>query len=147
MIFGTVLAVAVIANLAVTIPLLNYLLFNVIEGGSKALQESRSMSNAMRITVIIVMTIFGVCIPFFNEMLGIVSAVVIVIGNLVIPSVFKMKFNSMESKGCTASLPQIVTLLIAVVLSASGLIAIMKSLQDKVAANPEELNPIASFWK
>merc|ERR1719352_1768744 len=99
MVFGTILACAVIANLAVTIPLLNYLLFNVIESGSKALQDSRTMSNAMRFSVIIVMTIFGVCIPFFNEMLGIVSAVVIVMGNIVIPCVFKLKLNSKEAKG------------------------------------------------
>jgi amino acid permease len=76
---GYILSGAVVANLAVTMPILLYCLFTGVESGYPPDDPMPAHLNiAMRVGTVVVCTLVGLTVPFFLQVVGIMSAALVV---------------------------------------------------------------------
>jgi len=82
---GYVLSTAVVANLAVTLPIVLYCVFNVIEGQVALLQSSRTTNLAMRMGVVLGAVSVAVFVPHFLAILGVISTALLTMLQIFLP--------------------------------------------------------------
>jgi len=82
---GYVLSTAVVANLMVTIPIVLYCVFCTVESQSEVLRDSYSANLAMRITVVLGSVSIALFVPFFIEILAVISTALLVGLQILLP--------------------------------------------------------------
>jgi len=149
-IFGYFLAGAVVANLLVTIPIVLYCLFTGIEANYPKDQPMDPVTNTMmRVGVVTFCACVGLFVPFFLQVVGIISAL------LVVPVVFFLPlllgWKAAEDAGEPYSLPRkaftIAALLLGVACLIIGAYESITDLQKAMHKDPDASNPFNNFWK
>merc|ERR1712118_565341 len=79
MLFGKVLAVAVVCNLFVTIPLYLTIIFVDVESRVQLLQNHAPSNAAFRVALVLALTLTAFMIPHFLEMMSVLASVFTVI--------------------------------------------------------------------
>jgi len=144
--WGIALAIAVIMNIMVTIPIVLYCLFTGIESLYPKNQPMSTMAGAtMRVSVVVVTGSIALFVPFFLEVLGIISAVLVVPAVFVFPICFGWKAATLcgEPHGPLRILLNLFGLLLASALFVIGLIEAVRALSDEIAKNPDAANPFS----
>merc|ERR1719464_2565352 len=82
---GYILSFAVVSNLMVTIPVVMYCVFRVMESQHEKLMASRAVNGAMRIAALLVAVSLAVFVPFFIEVLSLISTAILVTLQIFLP--------------------------------------------------------------
>jgi len=133
MAWGYLIGSSVVVNLAVTLPLICYVLFQSVERAVPAFQESRMKSYLMRIVTLVTLTGLGMSIPYFMAMLGLVSSVMVVLIGLAMPPVLALKLDAIE--GHKMDYRYVVLVMLSVFLMTLGLNDAIEGLLAKIAEN------------
>lgn len=96
---GYVLSTAVIANLTVTVPIVLYCVFRTLESEHAQLQSSQTASCCMRLAVVLLAVSVAVFVPFFVEILAVLSTALLITLQILLPSVVTL---SLSRKGAVS---------------------------------------------
>lgn len=148
--FGYFLAVAVVANLCVTIPIVLYCCFTGIEASySKDKPMDATKSAVMRVGVVLFCTSVGLFVPFFLQVVSILSAALVVPIVFFLPLAFGWK--SAKDSGVPYDTPRIVfdsfLLLVGVACFVIGLYSSIDDLMQAMERDAAAANPFANFFK
>eukprot|EP00928_Gymnodinium_smaydae_P052041 TRINITY_DN3577_c0_g1_i4.p1 TRINITY_DN3577_c0_g1~~TRINITY_DN3577_c0_g1_i4.p1 ORF type:complete len:464 (+),score=102.52 TRINITY_DN3577_c0_g1_i4:97-1488(+) len=148
-VFGYALAVAVVCNLMVTIPLVLFCLFSGIEAGYPVDEPMDKTANTiMRVGAVLLCMLVGLFVPFFLQVLSIMCAGLFIPIAFFLPTVFGYKANADGGRPYDwkhVSVACFVCIL-GVLLCLAGLSDGFSDLIKEMEEHPETANPIANFW-
>merc|ERR1719316_1649148 len=98
MVWGKILACAVVSNLIVSIPLVANILYVTMENKYEAIRESWTKNVVCRECLVAAMAVAAILCPFFSEMLGLISAVLVVMLGMILPMFFVLKLDADEGE-------------------------------------------------
>eukprot|EP00405_Crypthecodinium_cohnii_P043237 CAMPEP_0206568668 /NCGR_PEP_ID=MMETSP0325_2-20121206/25965_1 /ASSEMBLY_ACC=CAM_ASM_000347 /TAXON_ID=2866 /ORGANISM="Crypthecodinium cohnii, Strain Seligo" /LENGTH=527 /DNA_ID=CAMNT_0054072081 /DNA_START=58 /DNA_END=1641 /DNA_ORIENTATION=- len=101
---GYILSIAVVTNLAVTIPIVLYCVIFTMESQFATLKTSRFANLTMRLGVVLGSVAIALFVPFFIEILGVISTVLLVSIQILLPCIIswslsregKSRFGALE---------------------------------------------------
>mmetsp|Transcript_59085 Transcript_59085/g.183203 ORF Transcript_59085/g.183203 Transcript_59085/m.183203 type:complete len:510 (-) Transcript_59085:66-1595(-) len=82
---GYVLSLAVVSNLMVTIPVVLYCVFKVLEAQCGQLLSSHAVNGTMRLSVVLGAVSLAVYVPYFVEVLAVIATVLLVNQQIFVP--------------------------------------------------------------
>lgn len=146
---GYLLAGAVIVNLLVTIPIVLYCFFSGIESMyTSAEPMGQTLNTALRVIVPIGCAIVALCIPFFLQVVQILSTGILVPLAFGFPVIFswKMAKDSGSPQGPYTVAFGVFTLILGALVFVIGLIDAFADLSNVIEKYPEQADLFGNFW-
>jgi len=146
---GYVLSGAIVINLLMTMPIVQYCFFSGIESRYPKEQPMGGVPSAiMRFSLVLFAGAIGVFVPFFLEVVGILSACLLVPLVMVFPICFSWKVaqDCGEPHSGLRLVLDVLGLCLAAALCVIGLTEAIVGLQHQMAKNPGAANPFVNFF-
>eukprot|EP00405_Crypthecodinium_cohnii_P035823 CAMPEP_0206534796 /NCGR_PEP_ID=MMETSP0325_2-20121206/5752_1 /ASSEMBLY_ACC=CAM_ASM_000347 /TAXON_ID=2866 /ORGANISM="Crypthecodinium cohnii, Strain Seligo" /LENGTH=534 /DNA_ID=CAMNT_0054031655 /DNA_START=18 /DNA_END=1622 /DNA_ORIENTATION=- len=146
---GIILAVAVISNLAVTIPLVLKCLYNSVEACYPIDQPmGRNVNVAMRIGTVLFASVIGLCLPFFLHVMGIISSAMSVPVVFFLPLFLSYKADKLEQmpRSIRRWIIDGFMFVLAVMALCVGLYESLSDLVQAIKERPQAMDIFGHFW-
>lgn len=140
MVAGYLLAGAVVCNLMVTLPILFYVFFGGLHERFQWLSTHPVADATVRVVVALVAALTGVFLPYFKELLGILSATLVVSLTLLVPPICAIALDRREGKPTALINP--VLILCGTAVLVIGLYGAVEDMVDALKAEGK----VETFW-
>lgn len=147
--YGYFLAFAVVCNLMVTIPIVLYCLFTGIEASYPKNKPMGALPNAvMRAGVVVLCASIGLFVPFFLQVISLMSAVIVVPIAVFVPVLmgYKAAADAGQPYGLERKVGSALLLLLGVLCFWIGFQDAVSDLLFEIRRNPEKSNAFNDFW-
>jgi len=129
---GYVLSFAVVSNLMVTIPVVMYCVFRVLESQYSHLKSSNLINGVMRVSIMLCAVSVAVFVPFFVEVLSVISTALLVSLQVFLPVAVTFAL-SRKGASVRCGAPEACLLGLGILVFVVGMASSLQNLQEAIA--------------